>query len=76
MHVGNTLKSNGKNLLGPACARLIWVLEALSTKDRDGSYRKAFHEGVVHGAKLVSDHFPLFPSNNAREEVTITVREE
>lgn len=36
MHVGNTLKKGGKNLLGPACARLIWIMEALSTKDTKG----------------------------------------
>lgn len=29
----------------------------------------------MHGAKLVSENFPMFPSKNPREAVTITVQE-
>jgi len=75
MQVGTTLKQNGKNLLGPACARLVWVSEALSLTDKNGTFRKSIHKGLVNGASLVAEHFPMTPSNNVRENIDLTVVE-
>jgi len=51
-------------------------MEALSTKDHSGTFRKSFHKGLVNGANLVALNFPLSKSDLVRENISITVKEE
>jgi len=70
------MRKGGKNLLGPACCRLIWILEALSFKDHRGQFRKAFHDGLIAGATEVSLNFPMSAADKTLESISITVDEE
>lgn len=48
----------------------------MSVQDKKGSFRKSFHKGLQNGAKLVAENFPVAPSSNTRENISITVEEE
>jgi len=70
------MRNGGKNFLGPACARLLWLHEVLAKNDKDGTFRKAFHKGLVSGTEEVSLLFPMSAAANVRENISITVEEE